>query len=71
MTALEFIKSLPHLPYSVEHTQGRPSNSEIFRWLTKGSVVINGKTPQPKEEIEFPITELVFFPKGIRKVTMV
>lgn len=76
MTAFEYLKSLPHLPVTLlrgkgNEMYGRPSNSEIRRWLMSRSVVINGMTPLPEEEITFPITELTFFPSGRRRCTMV
>uniref|UniRef100_A0A6M3KE05 RNA-binding S4 domain-containing protein n=1 Tax=viral metagenome TaxID=1070528 RepID=A0A6M3KE05_9ZZZZ len=70
MTAFEYLKSLPHLPVNTERGINPPSNSDLKRWLNKGSVIINGVKPKPEDEIEFPITELVFFPKG-RRTTMI
>ena len=71
MNAITYLKFLPHLPNSVEHGKiGRPSNSELGRWLASKSVVINGETPDKFDEVVFPIRELVFFPKGVRKTTM-
>lgn len=60
MTSFEYIKSLPRhwLP-----PKGA-SNSQIFRWLNSGSVIINGERPHPHDKIDFPIKELVFFPSG-------
>ena len=69
MGALDYLKSIPHLPHSVEHGKQRPSNSEIYRWLKSGSVIINGERPQPNDEIELPVNELVFFPSAKRKTT--
>jgi len=71
LKAIDYLKSYPWLPRSREGSKrGAPSNSELWRWLEKGSVIINGVTPKPKEEIEFPITKLVFFPKGISRTTV-
>ena len=73
MKAIEYLKSLPRswLPMSVERGIKDPSNSELQRWLNQVSVVINNQTPHSNDEIEFPITKLVFFPKGKRKTTLV
>ena len=68
MNALEYLKGFPYLPHSVEHGI-KPSNSEWYRWLKSGSVLINGENPKPNDMIEFPIKELVFF-SGKRKTTM-
>jgi len=74
MTALEYLQSLRpiYLPVSREGSIpcAPPSNSELKRWLRKGSVIINGTTPSPLDEVQEPIHELIFFPKG-RRVTMV
>lgn len=48
----------------------KASNSERRRWLESGSVQINGQTPGPNDEIEYPINQLVFFPNGKRRCTM-
>jgi len=58
---------MKYLPGSTEGHCARPSRSEVKRWLKKSSVVINGQKPEPTDEIEFPITELVFFPKSKRR----
>ena len=75
MTVFEYIKSLPWLPTVLKRGQGklvygRPSNSEIRRWLVNRSVVINGEKSLPDDEIKFPITRLGFFPKG-QTVTLI
>ena len=71
MTAFDFLKNLPYLPSSKEGCKtGRPSNSEIRRWLISHSVVINGIKPLPDDEVKMPITELIFFPKSPLKTTM-
>ena len=75
--AFEYLKSLPYLPVALMRGKkqgmyyGRPSNAEIKRWLYSYSVIINGLTPLPDDEIIFPITELIFFPKGKRKTTLI
>ncbi len=67
---LKFIKEHGHLPMSTEKPCTEASNAEIKRWLKSSSVIINGKKPNVNDEIEFPITELVFFPKGRRRTTI-
>jgi len=66
---LKFIKKHGHLPMSIERPCTEATNSEIKRWLKNSSVIINGKKPNINDEIELPITELVFFSKGRRKTT--
>ncbi len=75
LTVFEFLKSLPHLPVLLQRGKGkeiygRPSNSEIRRWLVNKSVLINGMNPLPDDEISFPITDLIFFPKGKSQTTI-
>lgn len=49
---------------SIERS-GKVTNSEIRRWIKNGSIQINGQRPTDIEfQIEFPITDLVLFPKG-------
>jgi hypothetical protein len=51
---------------------GPPSNSELRRWLDKGSVLVNGEKPKAKDSVEFPIWQLVFFPTSKKhKTTLV
>lgn len=75
MTALELLKELrnkiylPHCCEKKEH-RGIPSNSELTRWLNDKAIVINGLTPTAQEEVNFPVTQLIFFPKGKRKTTI-
>jgi len=51
----------------------RPSNAELKRWCKDRVVVLNGeRLTDPDEEIwPFPISSLVFFPKGKRRTTIV
>jgi len=48
----------------------KASNSERRRWLQNKSVIINGTKPNWNDEIDFPVEELIFFPKSNRRVTM-
>jgi len=65
MNAFDFICSLPHPPMMMHGNKPcRPSKSEIKRWLQNQSVLINSKKPAPQDEIEFPIEQLIFFPKN-------
>lgn len=41
---------------------GLPSNGELRRWLDKGMVQCNGEIIKRESEVEFPVTNLVFFP---------
>lgn len=71
MQAWKFLCSLPHLPMQFNGNQAvKASNSERRRWLQNRSVIINGVKPDWRDEISFPVTELVFFPKSNRRTTM-
>ena len=59
----------PYIP--VGDTGVPATNSEIRRWFDRKAVVINGDTPGWRDPVTFPITDLVFFPNGKRKTTLV
>lgn len=69
ITAYEFIRSIPWIPSNDDGD--RASNSDIRRWFDRKAVIINGVKPDWRDEITLPVHELVFFPKGKRKTTMV
>jgi hypothetical protein len=75
MTAFEYLKYLKAngiMPGSKEGSMlGLPSNSEMRRWLAKGSVLINSMKPQPNDEVEFPIAQLIFFNGSKSQTTIV
>jgi hypothetical protein len=60
------------VPAHVEGRAGAVTNSEIKRLLENHAVLINGCTPGIDASIEnqFPIHQLVFWPKGNRKTTL-
>jgi len=70
MQAFKFLCSLPHVPMQFNGDKPvRASNSEKRRWLQNKSVIINGVKPNWNDEICFPVTELVFFPKSTKRRT--
>ena len=77
-TALEFLMSLrPALPMSKSNPKdaktGRcneSSNGELRQWFKQGSVRINGRIVQQNEEVDFPVTDLVLFPKSKHRCTL-
>lgn len=66
MNAYQYlIQHRQYLPYNVgKDHKGVASNSDIRRILNNHGVVINGQRPTEKDEIEFPVVQLVFFPNG-------
>ena len=56
---------------SIEGKHMYASQSEVRRWIKSGSVLINGERPTDFDHVlTFPITELILFPKGKRKCTL-
>ena len=65
MTAHEFLCSLTAVPMWLNGNKPMVAGSgQRKRWLQDRAVVINGVRPGPEDEIAFPITQLVFFPKS-------
>lgn len=70
MTILELLQELRDewgaVPRSKEGEKlNYPSNSELRRWITKHCVKINGVVIiDPAASVQFPVTDLVFFPKS-------
>lgn len=48
---------------------GKATNSELKRWLQNQSVVLNGRRIRWDEDVDFPVNQLVLFPKK-RKTTI-
>ena len=73
MRAIDYLKGLPRewMPKSVERGIKSPSNADLKRWLTMGAITINNKRPSPLDNIELPIYELIFFPNGKRRTTII
>jgi hypothetical protein len=71
MQALEFVLSMrPAVPFSVEKACEIATNSEVRRWFKNKAIRINGASPNWNDNIKLPVTELVFFPNGKRKTTV-
>ncbi len=72
VTAFEYLKELPRdwLPFNGERMKAS-SNSDLWRWLNMGAIIINGEKPKPKDEIKFPVWQLTFFPNGKRRTTII
>lgn len=73
-TVLDFIISLhPMIPYSTEQPGKPASKSEIRRWCNSGGmIVLNGETVKKHDqEIQYPVTQLVFFPKSHKRKTTI
>lgn len=78
MNVLQYVLSLrPAIPLSREKPGSKDkacslaSNSEVRRWVTDGSVTINGERWTPEEEAPAYVWSLIFFPKSARNRTTV
>jgi hypothetical protein len=71
MNALELLTWIGVIPMSIEQPCKKPSTSEMKRWLDQKAVLINGMRPSSKDVVQFPITQLVFFPKSGRRTTVI
>lgn len=47
------------------------SKSEIKRWCDEDNVVMNGRPRKWDEKVEWPVTQLVLFPKGKTKTSII
>ncbi len=70
MTALEYLKDHLYLHSAEGDKLHYPSNSELRRWLERGSVIINGVRPKPSDEIYFPIKEFIIHPDSPNRITI-
>jgi len=67
MTAYEFLKvlhSLCHFQTREGSKVGKASLSELRRWCNNKAVIINNKRVSWNEEINFPVTQMILFPKN-------
>jgi len=74
MNAIDFLLEINKVCggfHTNEKGSAKASNSELRRWLQMGAIRINNTRPKPFDIIEFPITDLVLFPKGDRRCTLV
>jgi len=68
MKAIDFLNQFDHVPMVERNgTFAKAGTTQRRRWLEQSAVLINGKRPKPNDEISFPVTEMVFFPKSQRK----
>ena len=68
--AFQVLWELQGFPWSTQSNSTTPSRRELRQWLDDGAVRINGKFPKAHEHVEFPITDLVYFPGAKRQTTL-
>ncbi len=66
MNALQFMKKLSDAcgGFLSRERDGKASNSEMRRWITNRSVIINGEHIAWDEQMDFTMESFVLFPKG-------
>lgn len=52
--------------HSRERLGSKVSNSELKRWLQNSAVQLNGRRIKYDETVDFPVNELILFPKKSR-----
>ena len=71
ITALAFFVGNEKLrPWADDQNRHPVSNSQLRRWLDQRSVLMNGKRPTSTDFIEYPITQLVWFPGGKKQCSL-
>lgn len=76
MTVLQYLISLHTFGagrfWSKEKPKEPASNSELRRWIAKGSFAINGEPcTDPNEVIDFPLHSVILFPKNpLKRITL-
>ena len=67
MTAWEYLRELnEYCSFMSRERTGKATNSELKRWLQNQSVLLNGRRIKWNEQVDFPVYELVLFPKKSR-----
>lgn len=69
MNALTFLVKLRDEAHCCpwNNRQMLATNSDLRRWIMDGAVLFNGERMDWKEEIDFPLHAVVFFPKSNSK----
>lgn len=64
MTAWEYLRDLHSVcSFMSKERGGKASSSELKRWLQSQAVQLNGRRIKWDEKVDFPVTELILFPK--------
>ena len=73
MTALDLLQNINRACCGLQSTErpGNASNSELRRWIQKGSFLVNGeRLTSPDVKVPTSITQIVLHPKG-RRITII
>lgn len=67
MTAWEYLRELHTVCHFMSRERtGKASSSELKRWLQSQAVLLNGRRIKWDEEVDFPVEQLILFPKKNR-----
>ena len=67
MNAWEYLRELHTVcEFHSKEREGKATNSELKRWLQNQSVMLNGRRIKWNEEVNFPVEQLILFPKRNR-----
>lgn len=69
MTMIDWLSDVCRFVWSRERS-GFASKSEMRRWCRDGAVKVNREGLRELDEVPFPVTSLVLFPKSPKKVTI-
>lgn len=70
MTAWQYMIDLHQVcNFMSRERSGKATNSELKRWLKNQSVQLNGRRISWDEDVDFPVKQLILFPKK-RKTTI-
>lgn len=67
MNAWEYLRELNAVcEFHSKEREGKATNSELKRWLQNQSVLLNNRRIKWNEEVDFPVEQLILFPKRNR-----
>lgn len=67
MNAWEYLRELHTVcKFHSKEREGKATNSELKRWLQNQSVLLNNRRIKWNEEVDFPVEQLILFPKRNR-----
>jgi len=66
MPALQYL--MPLVKGVWDHSSNKPaSGSAVRRWISEGTIVVNGERVTADEMLDYPVFSVVVFPKSDRR----
>lgn len=66
MPALQYL--MPLVKGVWDHSNNKPaSGSAVRRWISEGTIVVNGERVTADEMLDYPVFSIVVFPKSDRR----